>query len=623
MTTEERDPVQATRSLAFDFFQADSPYRVRPAELQGRNRIVFSSVRGHPNVIRYDITFEGLSDGLDSQQISIPNSGGIIPGYLAYSELEHRFERTLCLLPLIESDTDTGKVMGGGSNGEEALSAAILPNEFTQGVIVGGGATANQALFTIDNDSNVLNVVAQTYSPGSLIHALADVDIATGTRRLFVGRAAGAAQILSGIDGSPTVAGTMHADTEPGYGAIMSPLNATTSGETSILILSNNSIYLLSSAAAIGDAPTQKLSGINDGGYAIGDVTLPGSPPRAYWGIPEDDLGTLHVLYSASGSRFQIWSTDFLGDDPQILDMGVDFLIHALKYRGGIVGTDGQKIVWHTGDLNDLGWGRARERDSTTQFNVACLAVLEERLLVGVVETNSSSAVTSMYWEEFDFGRGAWYAASVRDDPDVASQPFLCPAGFTPVFHNNDHEEAATYGHRFAWYRRTAASDEGWYSMSILPSQINPFYWQNASEVFRYFATSGTARTPVYHFYSGFPKIFTDVWFGGEFPTSANADGSVVVEVAEQLGSSLSFTDNPAASFSEADRWDRHFWINPGFTSFDRLKLQVTVNQGTGSGATRTTPNALPFRIGGYIFLDNQPKEDWRKMEPWRWEQRQ
>ena len=597
----------------YDFFQSNAPYDAsRPPS--GRNSFQAYRLQEHPNVIRWDLYIEDLSDGLDLMQTRIDT--GYVPNKLADSNLEHRYPYTLCLLPLEESDTTASKLLVADEN----LSSATLRADDAAVIFAAGGSTANQALFALGQNlaTGAMEVTAKTYSPASVVEHIAVIHIATVIDRMCIMRVAGAPQILSAMNNvAPTVDGTMNANLNPGYAVVRSPLNAATPGAETLLFLANSTLYSLTSTAAIGDAPTAILTNVPNGSYLIGVIAIPGSPPRIYIGWPEETL-SVSVLEQTNDNTFQIVSVNLEGTDPQRLDIGLDFCIHAKKYREGVIATDGQTIIWQHGLKQNLGALRERVWQSGMSGSIVTLEVVEARLLAFCAEVDSASVVQGRWIEEYIPENDAWYRVSAKVDPGAGAgttTPVLATTNNTPVLHYHAMSEAITYHYRLFWYQREVA---GWKSISILPLAVNPFRWQNAGESFRFFTTTGTARMPIYHFFSGFPKCVSDMWSGAELPATTNLDSSVEYEFGEEAAMSISFTGNPTLTFRERDRWDRRYQVLANPHIFDRLQMQITVNQGTGANATRTTPNALPFRVGGYVALDGEMPPI-SALEPWRW----
>jgi hypothetical protein len=622
-------PTVFNPGAAFDFFQSDAPY-VSNRATPGRNRITLQPVPGQPYVIRFDMYLEDYSGGLDRMQENI--DAGTVSNKLADAELNHFHPRTLCLLTLDESVVTAGVLLDISGMAADGAANRVLHVAFgqTEDVIAGAGVSATQALMKLRQSSGLISVTAAAYDASSKgnMTSLSQGTINSIVNRLFVGHAKDPAYVVS-RDGDTTI-GAMHANTEPLWWAVDSPLNAATPGATTLVMASANSIYVLSGTDAVGTAPTKILDDFPNGSYLIGVMEIPGSPIRIYALSPANfdvDPSTLtsHVLDNGSPYVGEIVSINLEGDEPQILDMGIRNLLHAVKIREGIAATDGQTVIFHNGQKNNLGWNRERIHGSDRQNSISYLQAVGERLFAMVNETEAGSGVEAIWWEEYDFERQAWYVVTKSRDPGTTIQPILAVSGQTAVFHQSDREEASTVAHRLYWYDNVGT--DGWYSTTLFPATINPFHWQNVGETVKQFATSGTARTPVYHFQSGSPKVVSDIWCGGDIRVpSGGAGAKVEVEVALQAGSSMSFgTSSPTASrtasFSSSDRWEklRKVW-KVDAPQFDRLQLQFWVTQATsGTGKEKTTPNVLPIRIGGYVFLDGQVRNP-VELEPWRFE---
>lgn len=590
-------PIPYDKEAAYDFLLGSSPY-LTSRQAPGTNELKIYEIA--PGLLRFEFYFRDFSGGLDMMRVEV--GPGKIPNSLSHVDgLDHRYSRSLHLSPLVESDTTSTKLMGS----EEALHAAVVRGD-TDAVIAAGGSTANQSLFRLENSSNLIGVTALTYTPSSVIQSLSCIHQDTVIDRLMVGRTSGAPQVLSALNNAaPTVDATMHANLTPCWGHYFAALNSTTPGVGTNIFLANNGVWTLAADAAVGDAPTQVLSGLPDGGYIIGALQIEGSVHRIYLFLPHEDLATEHVLRAASGTEGYIASINFEGGDIQPLEMVMDLMLHAKIWRDGVVATDGVSIVWHNGQKINLGWNKERKIASDRQANITSLEVVDDRLFAFIAETDANSSVQDIYVEEYIPEENRWYRVTKTETLSGATtKPVLATSGNTPVFHSIDAEEATTFGFRLYYYVRVGG--EGWRSFTLLPSVTNPFYWQNTGEVKRYFATSGSAETPVYDLYDGFKKVVTDIVYKGELK---GEDAKARVDIASQSGTAMSFSGNQYAEFKEDDDWRQHVWINPKPEVLDRLQFKFTGTQGTsGSGVTQTTPNLLPVVIGGYIHVPEMPR---------------
>jgi hypothetical protein len=591
-----------------------APY-VASRQAPGTNDLLIYQLEGQP-IARWELIIRDLSGGADLQSAEI--EPGSVPNMIASGTLDVSHSRTVCLSPKVDSDTTAANLL---STWKGALHTSYLYNEFFA-PICAAGSTADKSIVKLDQVATMgtweddFTVVPQTFTPPSHIVSLSSARINTLTPRLIAGFAGDPPKVLSGIDGSPTDAGSMHANLEPCFGVIESPLNSVTPGASTLLFLANGGIWSLSATAAIGDAPTRQLDEVNNGGFPIGVEELAGSAIRAYWCIPKEDLGTTHMCdtnAATSGAPTAlgyILSTNLEGSDPQTLDIGLDYVLDAKAWRGGIVAIDGQTFMWHNGQKVNLGWNRERSWSSDAVVSLAGIGVDDERLFAMVVERTASTTYLSM--DEYILEENAWYPVFERFE--LTSGRFPTFVRETPVLHYFDRGTATPAVHRMFWGLGLTSGDgiTQWRSAPLFPSSYNPYYAQTTGNMPRPFASTGSLKTPIYHFMDGLPKIVSDIHFMGDLP---GTDASVEIEVAEQLSTSLSFANNQTATFRGRDRWDKHHAYFHTPAPVDKLQFQVTGTQ--GSDSTRKTPNFVPFTVGGYVFYDGVVRTP-AECESWR-----
>src|SRR5690606_3873544 len=132
----------------------------------------------------------------------------------------------------------------------------------------------------------------------------------------------------------------------------------------------------------INGAPTQTLSEINNGGFIIGAAELSGAPLRLFYVEPIEDLGKTHMCDSnaaTSGSPAalgRVRSINYEGVDVQDLYVGLDFVLVAKLWRGGIVSTDGQEVTWNNGQIVTLGWNLEGSWAEDAVVSITGLAVI-------------------------------------------------------------------------------------------------------------------------------------------------------------------------------------------------------------------------------------------------------
>lgn len=563
-----------------------------------------------PRVARVEITFRDFTDGYDL--INAEVGPGMMPNTVTSSTLDINHSRTCTLLPYVDTDSTAANLM---STWKGAIHVAYERNESFAPILF-GGSTADKSIFRFNQVASAgtweedFTIEPQTYTPPSHIVSASTVYIVTKVPRVIVGFGDDPARVLSEFDGTPNT-GNMHANTEPCFGVYDSALNSTTPGAGTLLMYANNGWWSLSSAtSAISDAPTQTLSGINNGGFIIGDAEIAGTPLRLYYVEPLEDLGKTHMLDSnaaTSGSVSavgRIRSINIEGSDLQDLDIDLDFVIDAKKWREGIVATDGETVIWHSDQKVNLGWNRERQWASDAIVSIAGIRVIGERLFVDVRERTGSTTYLST--DEYILESNRWVPAFQRESHDTAARwPVFVRE--TPVIHYYDTATKTPAVNRAFWGHGVEGSDGivEWHGSTLWPPSYNPFYSQTTGNMPRTFATSGQLDTTIYYFMEGMPKIPTDITWHGTFPSSATGS-SVTITIAEQSSNSMTFTGAWAATFKDTDRWDKHYAVNRSMSTIDKLQLRVAITQGTSSPVRRSTPNAVPFTVGLYVYFDRQ-----------------
>lgn len=605
-----------------------APY-VAVSQPAGVNTLTAYQIPNMP-VLRLDMTIRDLTAGFDLMNAEV--NIGQIPNSVQFSTLDINHSRTVCLPSLIDTNSTAANLM---STWKGAMHVAYLKNEFFA-PIVGGGSTANKSMFKLDQAASAgtweegFTITPQTFTPPSAIVSMSSVRIVTKTPRLIVGFGDDPPKVLTGIDGSPTDSGSMHANLEPCFGVYESALNSTTPGAGTLLFYANNGWWSLSTAtSAISDAPTQTLSGINNGGFIVGDAELTGTAFRLFYVEPIEDLGKTHMMdtnAATAGSPSalgKVRSINIEGSDVQDLDVGLDYVLDCKKWRNGLVQTDGQTITWHNGQIVNLGWNRERQWSSDAIVSISGLAVIGERLFAMVVERSTANSTAYLSFDEYVLEENTWVPGFERLSLNNGRFPVFVRE--TPYIHYFDRSSATPAVHRF-FYGVGLTSGDGitqWRAATIWPGSYNPFYSQTTGNMPRSFASTAYADSTIYHMFEGMPKYVSDVRWMGEFK---GTNASAVIAIADQLTSSLTFTNAWSATFKSGDRWDKHYaFRTPDVTGpcYDKIQWRLTGNQGTSSPTARTTSNFVPFNIGIYVYLDGQfrppaslPGEAWRFPSP-------
>lgn len=473
----------------------------------------------------------------------------------------------------------------------------------TMAIGIGSGADSSLWIATTGAPS------ARTYSPTTSITGLHPIVIggATAAEQLVVCRSGTEAQVLSDLAATPTSVGTMAASTNPSWGMIMSPLNATTPGTPTILGYNGQTIATLASTAAVGDAWTTALSNVPGGGYALGISEASGTL-RAWWVWPK--AHTSGGMLADSTTLGRLVSTNLEGTDPQTLDIPLkNGITQAAIWNGGIAYTDGKEDYWYKG-----GYSRNLrsfvERETITAaggiadtiaYSTLHFMVAWDRLYaVRQKVVNSTPGNRTAWWELFDPETWSWHQVSeTLTTGDKTNSTIVRAGGSLPFSWDGSTSflaSATSTGTQATIYRQPIPS----------PS-INPMFLGTQD-----FATPATVTSPVWTLPGliNVPSVVEEIIFGGYlnsnfgFSLTSSGDASVAITIGAQGKDALSTTSATVATFQEADRANkRRRTFETNTNAFTNLQLTLTLTQ-AASNASKTTPNAGPFQIRGLAFPD-------------------
>ncbi len=459
-------------------------------------------------------------------------------------------------------------------------------------LVMGGGSTANLSLYT-----EVSGVpAAVTYTPATAITGLYQGVIggATSANRLFVCMAGTAIDVHS-VAG--TSLGSMHANTSGAYGVIQSPINAATPGTPTLLIYSNNSIYTLSVASAIGTAPTQVLSGIPNGGAAMGIEQVPKNwPLRAFWVMPDANRSSSWIGVGGNPALAKIYHTNLEGTDRQVVPLSLYTILSAGFWDKKVVATDGVRIVTWDGDTEtDLHGLNNRPGTANVAKFITGIAVRGGDLYMSVlshdlVTFGNSTLTVEKYIPEFD----AWVQVSSNWTPTALN--VITPEGWPYNIFVQDHAYSPTFPVGGVSSRiHIAGGTTHWHSMFLAPSDANPYYrfQQTGSDttIPKKWEASGTWTSPYYMLptLEGRMKKVDTVVFGGII-----AEGNVRVTInPNQGGTYMQFSGTDATRSQNAPAGD---------ALFDLMQVGITLTQGS---STLKTPNGLPVTIRGRVYMND------------------
>lgn len=499
--------------------------------------------------------------------------------------------RTVCL-PLLTTNATTP---------DPTTPLFMSSCNFLGQAVVGIAAASNAALFAETSTTNPV-IVAKTYSPGSIINAVASAVI-NGTRSLLIMREGGVIQVLTDLASTPTVAGSMHADTTQAYGVIQVPQFM--SPEMRLLIYAGGKIRMLRGTDAIAREPDDMWSNVPNYGYALGMATLQTANSienRAFWVWPKSTSLSAHMLTKGSESPGHIVHTDEFGRNPAELDVKLPFVYYAALVNGGIVASDGQKVVFHNGTNADVILdNNYRGFDSDSQVRIRGFYVREPSLYIEeeIQASSSGSAATVRHILRYDFETASWH--QVSGDTTLSTTGafgFASATGSLPVGSSTGYLQ--TY------------SDGSWRRKYEPPYGINPFSVRevdpggtgNAQS----YENSGTITWPNLQMggVEVWPKVIRRFQYLGDVDTGGA--GAKVAFTLPGISPTVDFT----ALINQASRI-RTF--APNNSRFQDLTISATV---TGSGTATKTPNVMPFVVEGLAFQPSDADE-LRDTRPRRW----
>lgn len=346
-----------------------------------------------------------------------------------------------------------------------------------------------------------------TYNPSSAAHIISlskvriDTDN-TASERGLIGLAGEVAQVLN--DATGTIDGTAcDATTTSLFGAIETSLPHE-SGGFYILIYANNAIRTGRTDAAESQVFATVTPDINDGGFALGELTLGGAPPRAFFVIPNNDTPN-GMLVLGSEVLGQLTSFNLKGLDKQVhrfneMPLGILQAVSCISpaYGAGVVATDGQLAVLHTGS-EEVNLNLAGEMTGVLSHPLGgavyrCRGfAVDGPDLYAYVETGSSSF--SVQLMKLDWETLTWNIVSTHLTAAVAARMILA-AGSHPV-------SAQT---RFQHFY----SDTAWVRSHLTRTTENPIFLNNST-----WSTDSNhdLRTPYYTFpgFEGVPCVVESI----------------------------------------------------------------------------------------------------------------
>lgn len=522
----------------------------------------------------------------------------------ASTTLDHRWRRHL-ILPAKHTQQTNFTLPAASTN--NAVFFAYL----NRALYLGRGGTAGHCLYyeTSAVDPTLLET---DFNPGgSYISGLYPIVIggATQATRLMI-MLNNASPVVVTISGTAVVTdGTMHANLAGTFGVITSPVNATTPGTGTHLIRANNKLYALAVSAAITDAPTQVLSNLYDGGYALGLMQLPKGPwpLRAYWAEAVQDnsidANNDSVLTPSTTTPFplRLMHTNLEGGDPQWPEIEeMPFFYFGCIWQGQHAQSNGAQVIVYDGEkARDLHIFDNRAADSNYKWSVVKLGTRGRDLTAVVLRSDlTGSSLDVLTMEQYLPGLDAWLPIS--GNLTLGTITYNTNLDRTPVYMSSF---VTNYGPGIPISKQTgfahlAMNGPKWDRLYVQPSAHNPFYQLRqtgaAQRVAQDFESPGTATLPYFELpqLEGRWKKVDTVVFMGDVDSGGTG---ATVGVAINGGSAINFATGMTGGTNvvqTADTGDNGLW----------MQLQVAITLTRGSTTTKT-PNGLPLLLRGRAYL--------------------
>ncbi len=523
------------------------------------------------------------------------------------STCDARFRRHL-ILPLKTTET-SGFGSSSGNN-------AVFWTNFNGVFVMTGGSNANLSLFK-ETSSSDPTPAAVTYTPGAAICSLQSVPTGGTSIRLVVGREGTTTDVHSTAG---TSIGTMHTSFNSLWGMCTSPLNASAPGVPMLIGYANTGIYVLSSASAIGTAPTQTLTAPG-GGAILGLETLIKSPwgNRVYmlWPKPGTTTSGFADGGSVAYSRFEAVHINDEGLDPQVIKWSLDQIKGGRLWQRRMVCHSAVRVVAHDGESEeDLRIFNNIAANSDIKYQVIGLGGDDATLLARVFAYDEASTTDFLQWWQYMPQTKSWTPISAKNTTfGTVTVSDSGVYGLTAI--------VGPTGPSLPWssqtgaiYHRVIKSSDAQFDWMILPpSGTNPYnlYRQTgASARFsKPFETSGTHTFPAWTLPTdGYPNALDEIDLRLADIDGGGTDAQVLIDVATQSGATpgLTFSNNISRAFrsSEAIAGRTRTDMRNLREFFQKLQVKATLSQSLNE--TNKTPNALPIILRGHVCLDGIPR---------------
>lgn len=402
------------------------------------------------------------------------------------------------------------------------------------------------------------------------------LDGAATAARLLVSRANAVMQLLAS---DYSVATSMHADTNPGWGAMQTFTN-----DDLVLLYCKGAIRYLRTTDASSTAPTIGISNVPNGGYPVGLIKLGGAPIRPVWVWPYED-NTASMLLEGSEAIGHVVSTNSETTDWQEVPMGIDDVHVAINVNGyAVCANNFKRVMLYDGssDARDLLW--ASEREIAAGYELSCrgMACIGNEIWVETflhgVEGSDPEPTVQRWFEVYNLETNAWHQVAESASLTTHSHGLIA-SGDLPFSSST---------------RRLHTYTDGWKRTYVPHYGYNPRFDNDPNHTY---AASATYSSPSWELpgLEGWPKVISRIIFQGDVDSGGDSDDTDQYVTVTAGGVTATF--RPGLSGRD------QMWENP-VPSDLFYRLQVDIDLARTASATTYTPNGLPVIIEGYCFIE-------------------
>ena len=419
----------------------------------------------------------------------------------------------------------------------------------------------------------------------------------TAAQGAIFGRAGAAPRYVTDANG--TVGATGHANLNPTWGVFRTFVN-----DDTLVFYANGGLWTLQKDQAISAAPVQVQTGLNNGGFTLGDQVLASGPyggvVRLFLFEPNQNTAAGALAFGSEVAGV-IKHFNVEGTDPQLMSFApiLKSVNWACKYRSGILATDLERWAYHDGaNLFDLYQFEDRPGDSDREWRCRGGWRVGQDFYgeVNHRAVSGGSAVTRRWVEKLGFEDLSWNNASEHQALGSTGDYGVLPGqGGLPW--SDDGEFMYTYADgswRYFWFPKPGYKVFSHRKTAGAAAASGRQVAAGGSDA----VTGGVWTSPLWELpgLAGKVKAIGGIEYGGYNRDSGTptTTGSVVITAGGQTATfRTGFDDVTQVSRANAGE----------LSGFDLLQVTITITQQTGgTDSSRTNINALPVLIRGWAW---------------------